>query len=326
MNRKKILDWITYLVNILVALPVFGLIGCGVFGLAYAVAFPCRNPPTWAAWFFPIALDLLLTGLWGWYQYRLIFRQTPRPPNETRRTLLILAVSVTIAFALSFGLACWIKAKRIKAKRINEAGEKQKIASIAADPEEAFHELMKLQKHISFACHGEHAAMAKFDVNRREAEILRFSENFDGNAVPSDGYLASGARIAEKEGIFRIFREANRRKRKTRPGLRRPDGFVREYSRLVLAVLKMEPFFQYEIVDLIGKGREDEAISLLCDLAEAEWLLRIPTARTVRFMDVLLKKYDFSARNKERVMKSRHKLREEIGRITGIVMGKETDR
>ena len=322
MNRKKTLDRITYFVNILVALPVFGLIGCGVFGLVYAIAVPCRNPPTWAAWFFPIALDLLLTGLWGWYQYRLIFLRTPRPPHETRRTLVILAVvCVAIAFVLFFGLAC-----RLKAERMSEAREKRKIAAIAEDPEEAFHELTKLQKHISFACDGEHADMAKFDANRRDSEILRFLENFDGNAVPADGYLSSGARIAENEGIFRIFREANRRKRKTRPGLRRPDGFVREYSRLVLAVLKMELFSQYEIVDLIGKGREDEAISLLCDLAEAEWLLRIPTARTVRFMDVLLKKYDFSARNRNRVMKARHKLREEIGRITGIVMGKETER
>lgn len=34
MSRKKTLDRITYLVSILVALPVFGLIGCGIFGLA----------------------------------------------------------------------------------------------------------------------------------------------------------------------------------------------------------------------------------------------------------------------------------------------------
>lgn len=124
MDRKKTLDRITYLVNILIALPVFGLIGCGVFGLVYAIAFPCRNPPEWAAWFFPIALDLLLTGLWGWYQYRLIFLQTPRPPHETRRTLVILAVCVAIAFALIFGLAYRIRTERMKEARETAKAER----------------------------------------------------------------------------------------------------------------------------------------------------------------------------------------------------------
>jgi len=129
MNRKKIIDWITYLVNMLVALPIFGLISCAVFWLGYQGIFLHGDPPVWAQWSFPLLLDLILITLWGRYQYRIIILKTPRPPHETRRNVLILAGCIVIAFLLIFGLACYLKAERMEKvrKKMQEIEQKQKI-------------------------------------------------------------------------------------------------------------------------------------------------------------------------------------------------------
>ena len=119
MNRGKIIDWITYIFNMLLALPVFGLIGCAVFQLCFRLAYPRTNPPEWAQWFFPAILELFLIVLWGRYQYRLIVLKVPRPLHETRRTLFILAGCVTIAFLLIFSLFA-----RLKAERMAKASER----------------------------------------------------------------------------------------------------------------------------------------------------------------------------------------------------------
>ena len=129
MNRKKIIDWITYLANMLVALPIFGLISCAVFWLGYQGIFLHGDPPVWAQWSFPLLLDLILITLWGRYQYRIIILKTPRPPHETRRNVLILAGCIVIAFLLIFGLACYLKAERMEKvrKKMQEIEQKQKI-------------------------------------------------------------------------------------------------------------------------------------------------------------------------------------------------------
>ena len=114
MNRKKIIDWITYLANMLVALPIFGMISCAVFWLGYQGIFLHGNPPVWAQLCVPLMIDLMLIVLWGRYQYRIMILKKPRPPHETRRNLLILAGCIVIAFLLIFGLACYHKAERMK--------------------------------------------------------------------------------------------------------------------------------------------------------------------------------------------------------------------
>ena len=128
MNRKKIIDWITYVLNMLVALPVFGLISCAVFWLAYQGLFPRTNPPVWAQLCVPLMIDLVLITLWGRYQYRILILKTPRQPHETRRNLLILAGCVAAAILLIFGFACYLKAERMEKvrKKIQEIEQKQK--------------------------------------------------------------------------------------------------------------------------------------------------------------------------------------------------------
>ena len=131
MNRKKIIDWITYLANMLVALPIFGLISCAVFWLGYQGIFLHGNPPVWTQWCFPIMIDLMLTVLWGRYQYSILILKKPRPPHETRRNLLILAGCIVIAFLLIFGLACYLKAERMK-----QAGLKMHSKQKNTEPQE----------------------------------------------------------------------------------------------------------------------------------------------------------------------------------------------
>jgi len=131
MNARKIVDWITYAVNMLVALPVFGIIGCMVFGITYAgISPPSTDPPIWAQWCFPLLIDLVLTVLWGRYQYRILILKTPRPPHETRRNLLILAGVIAAAFLLAFGFACYIRAERMEKaqKTIQEMERKKRTA------------------------------------------------------------------------------------------------------------------------------------------------------------------------------------------------------
>jgi len=131
MNRKKIIDWITYLANMLVALPIFGMISCAVFWLGYQSIFLHGNPPVWAQWCFPIMIDLMLTVLWGRYQYSILILKKPRPPHETRRNLLILAGCIVIAFLLIFGLACYLKAERME-----QAGLKMHSKQKNTEPQE----------------------------------------------------------------------------------------------------------------------------------------------------------------------------------------------
>lgn len=130
MNIHKILDWITYLANILVALPIFGMISCAVFWLGYQSIFLHGNPPVWAQWCFPIMIDLILTVLWGRYQYSILILKKPRPPHETRRNLLILAGCIVIVFLLIFGLACYLKAERME-----QAGQILKLKQKNTEPQ-----------------------------------------------------------------------------------------------------------------------------------------------------------------------------------------------
>ena len=84
MNWKKTVDWITYELNMLVALPVFGLISFGIFELAFYIMFPRADVSGWS-WIPAVILDIILIILWGKYQYRILVLKIPRPPNETIR-------------------------------------------------------------------------------------------------------------------------------------------------------------------------------------------------------------------------------------------------
>lgn len=122
MNWKKTVDWITFILNMLVALPFFGLISCGIFELAFYIMFPRTDVSGWS-WIPAVILDIILIILWGKYQYRILVLKIPRPPNETIRTLLILAGFIAAVILLILFGRLWAE----RMERDQEFEQKQKI-------------------------------------------------------------------------------------------------------------------------------------------------------------------------------------------------------
>ena len=113
MDWKKKLDWITYIVNMLAALPFLGLISAIASGL-FLDAINCGVRPEWDFWVCFFWIFLILTVLWGRYQYRLLILKNPRHPRVTWKSLLFLGGFVLVVTLLPF---CF---KLIKMKRISE--------------------------------------------------------------------------------------------------------------------------------------------------------------------------------------------------------------
>ena len=53
MIRGKLIDWITYVLNMLAALPVFGLISCAIFWFAYPFVSPSQQSAGMGKMVFP---------------------------------------------------------------------------------------------------------------------------------------------------------------------------------------------------------------------------------------------------------------------------------
>ena len=121
MNWKKTVDWITFILNMLVALPFFGLISFGIFELAFYIMFPRADVSGWS-WIPAVILDIILIILWGKYQYRILVLKNPRPPNETIKSLLFLVGFIAAVILLIFG-RLWAE----RMERDQEFEQKQKI-------------------------------------------------------------------------------------------------------------------------------------------------------------------------------------------------------
>lgn len=187
------------------------------------------------------------------------------------------------------------------------------VLVIAEDPDEAFSELMKLQKYNDFLLAGNHPEIATFNAATKEKELELFTQEFNPNSVPADGYLNKAAAAAEELGILRIFHDSNLKKKKTPPPLRMSDGF--RYSWLVLSVHKTAYFYFYKITRLLEAKQENKAIDLLRDYVNAELLTSSPSTKTLKFIDLLNKKYPFSPRNAEQLAIMRKKLNDNIQTI-----------
>ena len=82
MIRKKLIDWITYVLNMLVSLPVTGLISAAAAYLFCYMLFGAAMQ-SWIFLSIAVPLDILLLICWGRYQYWAIIRQTP-PSRRAR--------------------------------------------------------------------------------------------------------------------------------------------------------------------------------------------------------------------------------------------------
>ena len=115
MDRKKKLDWITWIVNMLAAPLFLGLTSCSIVWLLEVFLDICCfyiNLPhkIWIV----VVLWIVLTVLWGRYQYRLLILKNPRHPRVTWKSLLFLGGFVLVVTLLPF---CF---KLIKMKMISE--------------------------------------------------------------------------------------------------------------------------------------------------------------------------------------------------------------
>ena len=123
MDRKKTLDWITWIVNMLVALPFLGLISCAIVWLIALAAFrPAVVPPEWDNVIYSLAfvLDLVLITLWGRYQYCVLVLKNVRLTSKRGwKSLCILAGVVILAFLLLFVLPAYLKSRQYA--KYNEA-------------------------------------------------------------------------------------------------------------------------------------------------------------------------------------------------------------
>jgi len=119
MDRKKTLDWITWIVNMLVALPFLGLISFIVSGILLYLIHPGVRPEWpfggWSFWIF-----LILTVLWGRHQYRVLILKNARLTSKGGwKSLCILAGVVILAFLLLFVLPAYLKSRQYA--KYNEA-------------------------------------------------------------------------------------------------------------------------------------------------------------------------------------------------------------
>ncbi|MBO4290293.1 MAG: hypothetical protein J5898_00135 [Lachnospiraceae bacterium] len=121
MDRKKTLDWITWIVNMLVALPFMGLLSCFVVWLVLAVLDVCSlyiNLPhkIWIV----VVLGIFLTVIWGQYQYDILIRKNVRLTSKRGwKSLCILAGVVILAFLLLVGIPAYLKSRQCA--KYNEA-------------------------------------------------------------------------------------------------------------------------------------------------------------------------------------------------------------
>ena len=78
-HKYYYLAWITYILNLLVALPVIGVLF--YFGVEVN------------AWFSAI-ICIVLFGLWGYYQYYNVVQKNPRPKGITAFKVVLIIVII----------------------------------------------------------------------------------------------------------------------------------------------------------------------------------------------------------------------------------------
>ena len=117
MDRKKKLDWITYIVNMLAALPFMGLISYGILWLVMVILDVCRpgiiNPERAQLMWFIVVLWIFLSVLWGYYQYGILIRGNIRMKVKRGwKPAFILAVVMLIAILLLIVLPAYLRSKQ----------------------------------------------------------------------------------------------------------------------------------------------------------------------------------------------------------------------
>ena len=153
--KSRIIDWITYILNILLIIPFIGIGAAWMVGLVYFGLF--RAAPTENASFAYVAgtLALALTVLWGIYQYRMIILKQPKSKDESKLILIALGI-----FLICILLGLWGISRTRTTFHINEetyqafishfGSAKRKVIAIQLVPEESNY-ISFFEKNKSFS-------------------------------------------------------------------------------------------------------------------------------------------------------------------------------
>ena len=114
---RRVVDWITYILNLVVALPVIAIVflfGCAVNSV------------------FSAAVCIALFVFWGYYQYYNVMRKTPSPKGQRMTVLILLAVILVCAIPVGMllgGFGKFTTAKSIQAQNYQQAMDSWKSAN-----------------------------------------------------------------------------------------------------------------------------------------------------------------------------------------------------
>jgi hypothetical protein len=105
--KFSIKDWITYILNILLAIPFCGIAAAWIVGIIYFGLFKCIPSANTSYTYIAGALALGMTVFWSIYQYRIIIRKQPRPKAENKISCLVFCIFILCIFFGIWGVAHW---------------------------------------------------------------------------------------------------------------------------------------------------------------------------------------------------------------------------
>ena len=88
-TMKKILDWITYILNLVVAVPVIAVVSFMVMALNAYLA---------------VAVCVALFSFWAYYQYFNVIQKRPLFKNSRKPLLLLIVIIILAAIPVCFVL------------------------------------------------------------------------------------------------------------------------------------------------------------------------------------------------------------------------------
>ena len=100
--KSRIIDWITYILNILLIIPISGIGAAWMVGLVYFGLFGAGSTENASFVYVTGALALGLTVLWSIYQYRIIILKQPKSKGEGKIGWIALGI-----FLLCILLGLW---------------------------------------------------------------------------------------------------------------------------------------------------------------------------------------------------------------------------
>ena len=111
-TMKKILDWITYILNLVVAVPVIAVVSFMVMALNAYLA---------------VAVCVALFGFWAFYQYYNVIQKRPLFKNNRKPLLLLIVIIILAAIPVCFVLNGIGRPSRVR--NIQAEGYSQALAA-----------------------------------------------------------------------------------------------------------------------------------------------------------------------------------------------------